>query len=100
MVLHYVGARETLTNGLSLFAQDIRQHRHVEWFYFHSSETIQVKRMNAVAPVFKVNGIKIETLKLQIVENRAFFAMSELCKWKPGLSGAMSKIAICQCGRK
>ena len=92
--LHYIGARETLTNGLSLFAEDIRQHRHVEWFYFPGSETIQVKRMNAVAPVFQSEWNKrIETLKLQIVENGAFFAMSELCKWKPRLSGAMSKIA-------
>lgn len=51
--LHYVGARETLSNGLTLFAEDIRQHRHVEWFYFPGSETIQVKRMNAVAPIYQ-----------------------------------------------
>lgn len=92
--LHYVGARDTLANGLIGFAEDIQQHRHVEWFYFPGSETIQVKRMNVVAPVYQSEwNKKIENLKLQIVENGAFFAMSELCKWKPALSGAMSKIA-------
>ncbi|MBG9456488.1 FAD-linked oxidase [Lysinibacillus sphaericus] len=92
--LHYVSTRDTLANGLAIFAEDIRQHRHVEWFYFPSSETIQVKRMNAVAPVYQSEWSKrIETLKLQIVENGAFFAMSELCKWKPSFSGAISKLA-------
>lgn len=92
--LHYVSTRDTLENGLSIFAEDIRQNRHVEWFYFPSSETIQVKRMNAIAPVFQSSWSKrMETLKLQIVENGAFFAMSELCKWRPALSGAMSKLA-------
>ncbi|QDP99063.1 FAD-binding protein [Lysinibacillus fusiformis] len=92
--LHYVGTRETLANGLAIFSEDIRQHRHVEWFYFPNSETIQVKRMNAVAPVYQTEWSKrVETLKLQIVENGAFFAMSELCKWKPSLSGAMSRLA-------
>ncbi len=92
--LHYVGTRETLANGLATFSEDIRQHRHVEWFYFPNSETIQVKRMNAVAPVYQTEWSKrVETLKLQIVENGAFFAMSELCKWKPALSGAMSRLA-------
>ncbi len=92
--LHYVSTRDTLENGLAIFAEDIRQNRHVEWFYFPGSETIQVKRMNAIAPVYQSDWSKrIETLKLQIVENGAFFAMSELCKWKPSLSGAMSKLA-------
>ncbi|MDM5234056.1 D-arabinono-1,4-lactone oxidase [Lysinibacillus pakistanensis] len=92
--LHYIGTRDTLTNGLSIFAEDIRQHRHVEWFYFPGSETIQVKRMNAVDPVYQSDwSRRIEIMKLQIVENGAFLAMSELCKWKPSLSGAMSKIA-------
>lgn len=92
--LHYIGTRDTLANGLTIFAEDIRQHRHVEWFYFPGSETIQVKRMNAVDPVYQSDWSKrIETMKLQIVENGAFFAMSELCKWKPSLSGSMSKIA-------
>ncbi|MGE7093231.1 D-arabinono-1,4-lactone oxidase [Lysinibacillus sp. NPDC048646] len=92
--LHYVGTRETFANGLMTFSEDIRQHRHVEWFYFPNSETIQVKRMNAVAPVYQSEWSKrVETLKLQIVENGAFFAMSELCKWKPSLSGAMSRLA-------
>ncbi|MDD1503155.1 D-arabinono-1,4-lactone oxidase [Lysinibacillus sp. CNPSo 3705] len=92
--LHYVSTKDTLANGLAMFAEDIRLHRHVEWFYFPGSETIQVKRMNAKAPVYQSNWNKrIETLKLQIVENGAFFAMSELCKWKPALSGTMSKLA-------
>ncbi|MEK5232316.1 D-arabinono-1,4-lactone oxidase [Lysinibacillus sp. FSL K6-0232] len=92
--LHYIGTSDTLTNGLALFAEDIRQHRHVEWFYFPGSETIQIKRMNAVAPVYQSEWNKrIEMLKLQVVENGAFFAMSELCKWRPALSGMMSKVA-------
>ncbi|MGE7941437.1 D-arabinono-1,4-lactone oxidase [Lysinibacillus xylanilyticus] len=92
--LHYVGTRDTLANGLTIFSKDIRQHRHVEWFYFPGSETIQVKRMNAVAPVYQSDWSKrMESLKLQIVENGAFYAVSELCKWRPSLSGAMSKLA-------
>ena len=92
--LHYVGTREPLAKSLTTFAEDIRRHRHVEWFYFPGSETIQVKRMNAVAPVYQSEWSKrIETMKLQIVENRAFFAASELCKWKPSLSNTISKLS-------
>ena len=92
--LHYVGTREQLSNGLTKFAADIRRNRHVEWFYFPGCETIQVKRMNAVAPVFQSEWSKrVETLKLQIVENGAFYAVSELCKWKPSLSGTISKLS-------
>lgn len=92
--LHYVGTRDTLANGLTIFSEDIRQHRHVEWFYFPGSETIQVKRMNAVAPVYQRDwSRRMESLKLQIVENGTFYAVSELCKWRPSLSGAMSKLA-------
>ncbi|MFJ7735738.1 D-arabinono-1,4-lactone oxidase [Lysinibacillus sp. NPDC097287] len=92
--LHYVGTREPLSNGLTTFAADIRCNRHIEWFYFPGCETIQVKRMNAVAPVFQSEWSKrVETLKLQIVENGAFFAVSELCKWRPSLSGTISKLS-------
>ncbi|MEG0259992.1 MAG: D-arabinono-1,4-lactone oxidase, partial [Lysinibacillus sp.] len=92
--LHYVASGESLSLGLATFSEDIRANRHVEWFYFPGSETIQVKRMNAVAPIEQnVWSKRAELLKLQIVENGAFYVMSEMCRWRPQLSSVMSKVA-------
>ncbi len=65
--LHYVSSRENLFSSLQTFQQDIREHRHVEWYYFPGAETIQVKKMNLLLPKYAMERERImENLKLEV----------------------------------
>ena len=57
--LHYVSSRENLFSSLQTFQQDIREHRHVEWYYFPGAETIQVKKMNLLLPKYAMERERI-----------------------------------------
>lgn len=92
--LYYVSRRANLQKELASFQRAIRQHRHIEWFYFPGSELIQVKTMDCTA--LKKQHIwerKIDELKLQLLENGAFYMASELCKWQPNASHVVSKLS-------
>lgn len=92
--LHYRSEQKQLHKKLATFTQDIREHRHVEWYYFPGSEVIQVKTMDLVPVKFQTKLEKaIEHSKLQLVENGAFFIASELCRRQPALSLAVSKLS-------
>lgn len=92
--LHYIAKKENLLESIPLFTQSIREHRHVEWYYFPGSETIQVKQMNQ-APYVPGNNQKrkIDEVKLSVMENGLFFGLSELTKMKPSISKAVAKIS-------
>lgn len=91
--LHYVSERKNLHKELPVFQETIRAHRHVEWFYFPGSDCIQVKTTNQIPVIHQTKTQKrIEQAKLQVVENGAFYIASEICKRKPSLSLAVSKL--------
>ena len=77
--LAYISERSNFYSEVAMFQQTIREHRNVEWFYFPGSEHIQVKRMEAVAPVNQPKFDKyIDQLKIQTLENGVFYVASEL----------------------
>lgn len=92
--LHYVSKKENLLEQLPLFQSSIRENRHVEWYYFPGSETIQVKTMNQtlLAPATELKR-KWETVKTSTLENGAFYLLSETCKKLPSLSSKVAKLS-------
>lgn len=92
--LAYTSERSNFYSEVALFQQTIRAHRNVEWFYFPGSEHIQVKKMEAVAPIDQPKFEKYaDQVKVQALENGLFYVASELCKYVPKASLAVSKLA-------
>ncbi|MGN7477349.1 D-arabinono-1,4-lactone oxidase [Solibacillus silvestris] len=92
--LAYVSERSNLQSEVKNFQSEIRNHRNIEWFYFPGSEHIQVKKMKAVAPIDQPKWEKyVEQAKIQALENGLFYVASELCKYKPSQSLAISRLA-------
>ncbi|WPK11005.1 D-arabinono-1,4-lactone oxidase [Lysinibacillus louembei] len=92
--LHYISEKVNLMDALQSFQQTIHTHRHVEWFYFPGSDLIQVKKMDAVAPVEQNKWERrLNEANLQLVENGLFYVISELCKWQPKASASVSKLS-------
>lgn len=62
----------------------IREHRHVEWFYFPGVEQIQVKLMDQIPIVEQSKRAKtVEDLKNYVIENGLLYIVSEVCRKKP-----------------
>lgn len=92
--LAYTSERADFQNEMTHFQHTIREHRNVEWFYFPGSKHIQVKKMQAVAPVDQPKFEKyVDQLKVQSIENGLFFVASEICKYVPATSLAVSRLA-------
>lgn len=92
--LHYRSERRQLQIEMQNYEETIYAHRHVEWFYFPGSDLIQVKKMDMVPPVMQRPLEKtLDVAKMQILENGAFFLVSELCKRRPSLSVAVSRLS-------
>lgn len=92
--LHYVSSRENLFTSLQTLQRDIKENRHLEWYYFPGAETIQVKKMNVLRPKYATERERImENLKLELLENQLFKVASTLCKLQPKLSHSVSKLS-------
>lgn len=92
--LHYVATSEMLQEALPSFQLDIRNNRHVEWYYFPGSEIIQIKRMNAVSVSRQSSFDKLlQIVKQQALENGLFYILSEACRIKPSITQYVSKVA-------
>lgn len=92
--LAYKSERKNIYKELIHFQTSIRENRHVEWFYFPGSDTIQVKTMNSRAAVAQGKWQKrLDELQIQLLENNVFYLASELCKWKPSLSKHVSQLS-------
>ncbi len=92
--LAYTSERHDFYTEIQNFQQSIRENRNVEWYYFPGSNQIQVKKMTQVAPQQQPKVQKlIDQAKNQALENGLFYVASELCKRKPSLSLAVSRLA-------
>lgn len=92
--LAYLSERKNFYEEMNNFSQTIRENRHVEWFYFPGSETIQVKKMNMVEPIRQPDfEKKIDRLKVDFLENKVFSVASNLVKLKPNLALSVSKLS-------
>lgn len=92
--LAYTSVRQNINEALPNFQTTLRENRHVEWFYFPGSEIIQVKTMNSQPAIAQEKWQKrLDELQMQLLENKAFFIASELCKLQPSLSKHVSKLS-------
>ena len=92
--LHYISKKANLFEVLPTFQQSVDEHRHIEWFYFPGSDTIQLKQMDQApyTPALEVNR-KWEKFKAGALENGAFYVLSEAAKNMPQLSKHVAKIS-------
>ena len=80
--------------ALNVWDKMIRDHRHVEWFYFPGSEQIQLKIMDSIPIVEQTRKSKvIEDLKSHIIENGLLYLVSEVCKRQPKATKWVSNLA-------
>ena len=92
--LHYESKKANLLDAIPKFSHSIRTHRHVEWYYFPGSETIQIKQMNEAPYAPKsAQKRKLDEIKVSAVENGLFYGISELTKMKPFLAKITAKIS-------
>ncbi|MGE8203703.1 D-arabinono-1,4-lactone oxidase [Heyndrickxia sp. NPDC080065] len=76
--------RATIEEGMSSWKEDLHQFRHLEWFWFPGTKLIQVKQMDAIPPVPQKKWEKtISTISKNVVDNQAFYLLSEICKRNP-----------------
>lgn len=76
--------RATIEEGMSTWKADLSQFRHLEWFWFPGTKLIQVKQMEAISPIPQKKWEKtISTISKTVVENQAFFLLSEICRRNP-----------------
>lgn len=76
--------QDTLTEGLSILETKLSQLRHLEWFWFPGTDLIQVKEMDAVEPTPQRKLEKTYSrLSKQLIENNAFYFISEICRRHP-----------------
>lgn len=89
--LHYISTREPLSQVRQQLTDDIHYNRHIEWFYFPGCDMVQVKRSNIAPPqaMGKWQRDK-EKMKVLLVENMGFYALSEICRIRPSLSQRVS----------
>lgn len=92
--LRYVSVRRALGEELAQFQTSIRANRHVEWYYFPGSETMQLKQMN-MEPYEpqSTRSRRLEQVKMNVFENGAFYLLSELCRLQPRMSRGVAKLS-------
>ena len=92
--LHYQAFKTNLLEEIPKMQARIQTNRHVEWYYFPGSETVQVKLMNEApyAPRTKFERKKDE-LALSVTENGLFYGLSEACRMQPKLSSFVANVS-------
>lgn len=76
------------------WSTELLEQRHLEWFYFPGSDTVQVKTMNET-PLTKQHwrSKSMDFVKEGIIETVGFKVMSEMVRLKPRLAKKMTHIA-------
>lgn len=90
--MKYTSERMTLDE---LFAQldALRaQNRHLEFYCFPYSNTVQVKRMNETTDDVTKSGLK-DYINKVVLENRVFWVLSEMCRLWPSLCKKVSRLS-------
>ncbi|WDL99387.1 D-arabinono-1,4-lactone oxidase [Alicyclobacillus sp. ALC3] len=90
--LVYESSRVTLDDCLSQL-EDLKQNnRHIEFYCFPYSRTVQLKRMNRTDSPVSDHGFKDYFNKV-VMENYVFGALSGCCKTAPGLTRTVSRLS-------
>lgn len=89
--LQVTSYRNTYEEALGNWDIGLQKNRHMEWFYFPGTNTIQVKETNIVPLVRQTARSKaVDFVKTGLVETAAFKVISEICRVHPPMSRKMS----------
>ena len=92
--LQVKSTRRTFSDALSEWPSDLQSNRHMEWFYFPGTTTVQVKKTNIVPLVRQGRQSKaVDIVKNGLIETAAFKVISEICRIKPSLSRKMTALS-------
>lgn len=92
--LRVESTKETFNEALVKWSSDLQNNRHMEWFYFPGTDTVQVKRTNKVPFIQQSKQAKaIHSLKDGLIETVAFKVISEACRMNPRLSRKMTALS-------
>lgn len=86
--------RRPFKQAMAEWTTELIGHRHLEWFYFPGSDTVQVKTMNQT-PLTKQHwrSKSMDFVKNGIIETVGFKLMSEMVRLKPRLARKMTHLA-------
>lgn len=89
--LQVTSYKRSLDGALAEWPTGLRDNRHLEWFYFPGTDTVQVKTTNSI-PLVKqsVQSKAVDFVKNGLVETAGFKAISEICRIKPEMSRKMT----------
>jgi FAD-linked oxidoreductase len=90
--LHYRSYRMSLDQCLQRLNTFVQENRHFEFFWFPHTDQVQVKIMNQTDQPPTKNSIWNQTNKL-VIENGAFWCLSEAVRLFPRLSRSVSRIS-------
>ncbi|MBO0600177.1 FAD-binding protein [Sporosarcina sp. E16_3] len=92
--LQMMSYRSTVGEALAEWSSGIYDNRHIEWFYFPGTDTVQVKKTN-ITPIHKqtLQSKTVEFMKNGLIENAGFKVISELCRVKPSMSRMLTTIS-------
>lgn len=95
--LHYRSARASLDQCMADLTQHLQNHRNFEFYWFPYSDRVQLKQMNETdaAPSNIGWGKKFNDV---VLENYAFWFLSETCRWLPSLCAPVSKLCAAMVG--
>ncbi len=76
--------RATIGEGMTNWKKDLTLFRHLEWFWFQGTDLIQVKQMELIPPEPQKKWEKTKsTISKNVIENQAFYLLSEICRHNP-----------------
>lgn len=86
--------RYCFEEALVAWPTDILTNRHLEWFYFPGTDSVQLKESNPIALTKQSLSSKTaDLLKNGLVETVGFKAISELCRIRPQLSRKLTQFS-------
>lgn len=84
----------SFADGLASFDQDVKNHRHMEWFLFPDTNKLQKKTLTPTTPAAMSQWQKVkDRFESVIVLNGAFYLMSELARKHPKFIRTVSKLS-------
>ncbi|MGE5702069.1 MAG: D-arabinono-1,4-lactone oxidase [Clostridia bacterium] len=92
MTLRYKSNRISVEECLANLDRFNRENRHFEFYVFPYADTAQVKMMNQTEEMTSGNN-KWSYIKKMVVENGAFWLMSEGCRLYPKLCRPISRLS-------
>lgn len=92
--LRVESTRRTFKEALSEWDNQLQVNRHLEWFYFPGTNTVQVKKTNMIPIARQSRQSKaIDLVKNGLLETGAFKIISEACRIKPRLSRKLTALS-------